>query len=194
MYTIMSLMSFFTSKRERTLWLWVLLIVFTIYATLGLMPSLSEYLRDRGLLTVAFVTGMLLVGGVILTKGLKVRPKGVEISVALGLAAVYLLMFMRMANPEERTHLMEYGVVALLIHETMLERTGNGRRIPVPALLAVLMTAVLGWIDEGIQWILPNRIYDFEDVIFNFLAAVIAIGGSLVLGWVRSRCPKRRLK
>ena len=71
----MTPMSFFTSRRERNLWLWILLIVVTIYATLGLMPSLSGYLRDQGLLTVAFVSGMLLIGTAILTRGLKVRPK-----------------------------------------------------------------------------------------------------------------------
>ena len=34
----------------------------TVYATLVLMSSLSGYLRDRSLLTLAFVSGMLLVG------------------------------------------------------------------------------------------------------------------------------------
>ena len=87
---------------------------------------------------------------------------------------------------------MEYGVVAIFIHEVLLERRKNGRKVPIPALLAVLMTSVLGWIDEGIQWLLPNRIYDFEDVTFNFLAAVIAIGASLILDWVRKRWSKRR--
>ena len=49
----MTRMSLFTSKRDWNLWLWVLLIAVTIYATPGLMLSLSGYLREMGLLTAA---------------------------------------------------------------------------------------------------------------------------------------------
>ena len=40
---------------------------------------------------------------------------------------------------------------------------------------------MLGWLDEGFQSILPNRIYDLRDVGSNALAA------SLVLAWVRRK-------
>ena len=61
---------------------------------------------------------------------------------------------MRMAL-EERTHLIEYGVVAVFIHEALTERASHGRRVPLPAALAVLGTALVGTLDEGIQAFLP---------------------------------------
>jgi hypothetical protein len=76
----------------------------------------------------------LLVLATVVTQGLKTRPGGAEISVALGVAAAYLLVFVRMAIPTERSHLVEYGVVALFIYEALLERASQGRRVPVPAL------------------------------------------------------------
>lgn len=178
-------MSLFTSRRERRLWLWTLLVVAAIYSTLGLARPLAGALRELGLLEALFMLGMLLVGAAILTQGLKTRPGGAEICVALGVAAVYLLLFARIATPEERTHLIEYGVVAVFIYEALTERTRQGRRVPVPALLAVLAASLVGVLDENIQALLPNRAYDIRDVLFNVLAALMAVAASATLAWAR---------
>ena len=178
-------MSLFTSRRERRLWLWTLLVVAAIYSTLGLARPLAGALRERGLLEALFMLGMLLVGAAILTQGLKTRPGGAEICVALGVAAVYLLLFARVATPEERTHLIEYGVVAVFIYEALGERASHGRRVPVPALLAVLAASLVGVLDENIQALLPNRAYDIRDVLFNVLAALMAVAASAALAWAR---------
>ena len=138
-------MSFFTSARERRLWLWALAVVVAIYSSLGLARTLAETLRDRGLLEASFVLGLLLVGATIVTQGLKTRPGGAEIGVALGVAAVYLMVFARMAIPEERTHLLEYSVVAVFILEALRERVSQSRRVPAPALLALLATTLVGF-------------------------------------------------
>jgi hypothetical protein len=183
----MSLRSLFTSDRERRLWLWTLAVVVAIYATLGLARTLSGILRERDLLDASFVLGMLLFGAAIVMQGLKRRPGGVEIGVALGVAGVYLMVFLRMAIPEERSHLIEYSVVALLIYEALSERQSNGRRVPAPAALAVAVTALLGLLDEGIQATLPKRVFDLRDVGFNALAGLMAMAAILALGWARRR-------
>jgi VanZ family protein len=51
----------------------------------------------------------------------------------------------------------------------------------------VVVTALLGWLDEGIQAVLPNRVYDIRDVGVNALAGLLAIAASLVLEWARGR-------
>ena len=182
--------SIFSSRRERRLWGWTLAVVTTIYATLGLARTLVGFLRDRGLFDRdlfdnLFVLGLILIGAAILVQGLKWRPHRVEIGVVLGIAAAYLLVFARMAIPEERTHLIEYGVVAVFIREALTERAGQGRRVPVPALLTVLATALIGLLDECIQIFLPNRFFDYRDVLFNVLAAVMAVAASVALAWAR---------
>ncbi|MCP4423975.1 MAG: VanZ family protein [Chloroflexi bacterium] len=183
----------FTSVRERRLWLWTLAVVAAIYSTLGLASRLAGALRNRGLIDEFFFFCFLLVLAAILTQGLKTRPRGIEIGVGLGVAAAYLFVFARMAIPAaERTHLIEYSVVALLIYEALTERASQGRRvIPKPALFAFALTVLLGWLDEGIQWLLPNRVYDIRDVGFNALAALMAIVGNLALSWVRRTVKKR---
>ena len=112
---------------------------------------------------------------------------------ALGVTAVYAMAVVRMGGTlEERTHLFEYGIVAALINQALRERAANGRRVPAPAVLALVATVAVGWLDEGLQALIPNRVYDSFDVVRNTVAALIGIGGSVVVGWVNERLDRRR--
>jgi len=136
---------------------------------------------------------MFLVGMTILTQGLRVRPGGIEIAVMLGIAAAYVLLVLRStASPAERTHLMEYGVVGVFIHAALAERVRQGRRVPLPPVIAVLVTAALGVVDEGIQWFLPDRVFDPVDMLFNFLAGATSVAAVVVLAWARRWTLRRR--
>ncbi len=185
-------MALFSSARERRLWLWTLAVVVAIYSTLGLARTMAGALREHGLLEASAVVGMLLLGASIVTQGVKARPGGLEIAVALGVTAVYLLVLLRMLSPEERTHLFEYGVVGVFILEALAERARHGRRVPVPPLLAILATAALGLLDECIQAFLPSRIFDPLDILVNVLAGTMAVSASVALAWARRRVEGRR--
>ena len=185
--------STFTSARERRLWFWTLAVLVAIYSTLGLARTLAVALGDSGLIGAGFfILGCLLVLAAVVTQGLKTRPSGAEIAVALGVAAAYLLVLVRMTSLAERSHLIEYGVVAVFIHEALTERANQDRRVPAPALLAVLATALLGVLDECIQMFLPSRVFDPMDMLFNVLAAVMAVTASGALRWARRRYAGRR--
>jgi hypothetical protein len=179
-------MSLFTSDRERRLWLWTLTVMVAIYSTLGPARTLVDALRERNLLRLSFVLVLLTVVVVIAGRWVKKRPGWGEIGVALGVAFAYLVAFVRIGSPEERTHLIEYGIVAVLIHQALQERVRNGRRVPAPAALTVAVTALLGLVDEGIQAMLPSRVFDVRDVFFNALAGFMAIVARLAMA------PQRR--
>ncbi|RMH17016.1 MAG: VanZ family protein [Acidobacteria bacterium] len=184
-------MAFFASDRERRLWLWVLAVVVAIYASLGYAPVLAGVLRQRGLLEATFVFCFLLVLATIVTKAFDARPRGVEIAIVLGVVAAFLMVLVRMEMPEERTHLIEYGVLGLFIHEALSERARHGRRVPLPPLLAILATAALGTLDEVIQAVLPSRVFDPRDILFNVLAGTMSITAGAALAWTRRRVEAR---
>lgn len=181
----------FTSARERRLWIWTLVVVVAIYSTLGLARTVAGELRERELLDSLFAWGALLVLAATVTLALRIRPGGAEIGVAFGVAAVYLLVFVRMALPEERTHLIEYGVVAVFIHEALKERASHGRSIPAPALVALGAATLIGAIDEGIQLLVPSRVFDPVDIFVNFVSALMAIVASVMLAKARLLRPNR---
>ncbi len=181
-----------SSDRERRLWFWAAAVVVAIYSTLGLARTLTGALREPGLVDAAFVLAFVLVVTAVVALGLRTRPRGIEIGVWAGIAAVYLLVLVRMAIPEERTHLIEYGVVAVLVVEALTERTSQGRRVRVPPVLAFLVTAVVGVVDEGLQGLLPDRVVDFRDIGFNALAALLAVVAWTVLRLMARRGRGRR--
>jgi alpha-L-fucosidase 2 len=181
-------MLLFTSDRERRLWFWTLVVIVAIYSSLGPSQLLAEWLRERNLLRISLGAVLLLGAAIIVWRWAKMRPGWREIGVGFGVTFAYLWALARVGvPPEERTHLIEYAVVAAFMYQALVERRRNGRTVPAPDAVTVLVTALLGLIDEGIQWLLPNRVFDVRDVFFNFLAGVMFISVALSLALVRRR-------
>ena len=63
--------------------------------------------------------------------------------------------------------------------------------MPAPAVLALVAAVALGWLDEGLQALIPNRVYDNFDVVRNSVAAAAGIAGSVVVGWVNAALDRR---
>ncbi len=162
------------------MWLWTLAAVAAVYSTLGLAGTLPPWLEEQGLGAILFSAAMLLVGATVVAQGLRNQSSLMEIGVVLGVAAVYLMFFLRLTLAE-RTHLIEYGVVASFIYEALRERTAHGVRVPFAALTAILLTGLIGTIDEFLQMLLPARVFDPIDILFNVLAAAMAVAARLVV-------------
>ena len=182
-------MSVFTSARERLLWVCTLAVVVAIYSTLGLARILDDQLGSYifSVWIWLFALGCILVLATVTFQGLGFRPGGREIGVAIGIVAAYLLIIVRMAMPTERSDLVEYGVVAVFVHEALLERVSQGQHVPVPSLLAIAIASAIGIIDGGIQWFLPSHVLDPTNMLFNVLVVVMAIMASVALRWTRRR-------
>lgn len=177
-----------SSDRERRLWVWALVVVVAIYSTADVARMLADALRESGLLELTsdmFNVGMFLVGAMILVQGLRERSRGVEVGFALGVAAIAIIGFARGISAAERSHLIEYTVLALIVHEALLERRDQGRRVPVPAVLAIAVTTLAGVVDECIQYFLPSRTFDWFDVLGDLIASLVAVGSSASLRWLR---------
>lgn len=178
--------SIFSSDKERGLWLWTVAVLVAIYSTLGLAPALADALRERNLLRITLAVALLLVAGPVAWRWVKGHRGWGEIGAVLGVVFAYWMAWVRAGSWEERTHLLEYGIVAALIHQALLERQRNGRPVQMPAATAVATTALLGLLDECIQAVLPNRVFDIRDVGFNALAGFLVVAARLAMA------PQRR--
>lgn len=185
-------MSLFSSRRERRLWIWTLIVVAVLYSTLGVTPVVAASPLFRNLNAALFLVGMMLVGATIISRGLKIQLTGLNLSIVLGVAAAYVLVFVRFTSTEERSHLIEYGVAAAFIHAALEERARQGRGVPFYPVPAVLATALIGVVDEFIQHFIPNRVFDPLDIAFNTMAAILAVATIAALGWAQKRTDSSR--
>ena len=118
----------FTSRRERWFWVLASIVVLAIYSTLGLAQVLADRVAEPRTLDHVMFWGAMVVFATILAAGFVTRPRPVQIVAAVGVIGVYWLAFARIASPADRTHLVEYSVVAILIYAALRERTSESRR------------------------------------------------------------------
>ena len=175
----------FVSKRERRLWTLMLAIVLVIYATLGVVVNLLQFLEDSMWGSGIFILGCCMLLLAVVTQGLKRFPGWKEMIAGLVMGGMYAGTLMYIEHSEERIHVIMYGVVALLIYSALLERASHDRRVPFHAILVIAAIAVIGSIDELIQLTLPNRVFDLVDILYNILASVMAVSLNASLRWAR---------
>lgn len=172
------------SRREASLWLLALAYMGLIFCTLSLVRPLSELLRKHHRLeefVFAVFGALALLIGVWLVR---YRPSWRQLAVLAAVAVLYAALFFYLELPEERIHLPEYGLLAVIFYGALAERRaatpraaaapGGGGASWWPALGASLLTAAAGWLDEGIQHLLPSRYYDLRDVVLNAVAGTLA--------------------
>ena len=182
-------MTLFTSKLEKLLWLVATLVLVVIFLTLFIGSPLLDLLSNQNIQGAIFLMGMILIAALIFYHGLKSTSLNKMTGVYIGLIAVYLMLFLRLGLPE-RTHLIEYSVLAIFIYQALNERIKNSKTSIKPALLAAVIACLIGVIDELIQLFIPERVFDFEDILFNCFAVVAAIGSSVFLQWARTKRKK----
>lgn len=172
---------------EARAWLALAAVQMIIWSTLGPAQTLAAALRARGVLvTTSIVLTSVALGGAIAIWARR-RPGPLEVAAGIGVLAAYLMVLVRIEAPEERTHLFEYGIIAVLALQALRLRSRAGGRVAHPWPAALVLAMGLGWIDEAIQGWLPGRVYDLRDVLFNALAALMALTSVAVLGYARSR-------
>ena len=82
----------------------------------------------------------------------------------IGVTTVMVLWtFSLRRSPEEAVHLLEYGVLAILLHRALRPTMPNN----LVFIAAALIGALVGTVDEVIQWISPSRYWDWRDLVLN---------------------------
>ena len=82
----------------------------------------------------------------------------------------YLLKY-QCKFPAERLHLVEYGLLAYLLYRALRLYLPSGKAY----IFGFLIASGFGFLDELIQYILPNRVFETRDVMTNVLAAGLGL-------------------
>jgi len=165
--------------RDRTVaWAWVATYSVGVYATLSVAPEIwgVAYRFTNGrvghLITLSAIGTVLWAFLRIHSQSLGIRAVGVVVLLA-GVYGVLLVELSR--SPAERLHLLEYGLLSYLTYRAC--RLSFEQR--TAAIVGAFVAALIGTGDEMIQWVLPNRVFEWKDVGLNVISSVL--GMTLVL-------------
>jgi len=166
---------------------WILVCAWTalIYLTLPMMPGVWAFLGKFA--WIPFVMKAGIIGAAAVSVIVLARKKYIRSVTSFFLlfllTGTYLWGVRVLSIPAERMHFIEYGVLAILVYRALVLNFKNG-----PAYTgAFIITSLIGWGDEGIQYLLPNRYFQWRDVGLNCASA--ALGLALVYVLTRDKRP-----
>lgn len=156
-------------------WLWVLLCTIIIFATVPIARGIQKFVyasigKDFFTNIVLFI---IICVSAILLYFFIFRFKIKKISQYIWILAcsgLYIYFTIKLRNyPEEAIHLLEYGLLSYFAFKA-LSRKVRDVSIYFTVTLFVLF---IGTLDELIQWALPTRYWDYNDVRINMLGGGI---------------------
>jgi hypothetical protein len=152
--------------------------VLVIYCTIPLVQHLREWFVDRwGESVIGYaVIASLLILSVAAFRQLRRahRPPLATIPWLIAISGIYLWWTSRLwERPEEAIHLLEYGLLGVLLYRALRSRVDDATVFISAALLAGLA----GTVDEIIQWMTPGRYWDFRDIGINSGSSALALVG-----------------
>ncbi|MDY6933632.1 MAG: VanZ family protein [Spirochaetota bacterium] len=152
----------------------VYVIVFTaiIYLTLPFARLISEYLRTHNLLKHSIY--ILIAVFIVICCYLIFRYIGyklINIITILLFFTIYVLIIQRYDIIVEKLHFVEYGILSYLIYNSLTEQLSSRLIYPV----SFIILTIIGWVDEIIQYYLPDRFYDIRDVCLNSLSGCLIL-------------------
>ena len=155
-------------------WLFVFLWTLIIYLTIPLARSIQEQVGEmwgRESFTYIVLISIVLAG---ITATLYLINRRVASwsnwlwLILVGLAFARYTYQLSPA-PEEALHFVEYGILGLLLYRALSHRIRDFSIY----VCAVLIGAIIGTIDESIQWAVPKRYFSYGDIWINFVAVAL---------------------
>jgi len=159
-------------KNKFLAWLWVALCTLAIFLIVPLARTIQKFVSShwgRSLFgySVLAVTAIAFLSLVyFLVFRLKIRSASNYIWLT-AVASLYIYFTLKLwRNPEEAVHFLEYGLLGFFLFRALsLSIRDNSIYF-----LAFFIGALVGIFDEILQWMMPNRYWDFRDAGLNALA------------------------
>ncbi len=142
--------------------------LFCLYASLGIARSVAEYLRTQNLLRLTVSALFSLVLPAVLLWRFSVTGRQRMLRRVMLLLILLAAAFILSHTPEERLHFLTYGLLGWLFSWTLEEQQ-------VSLFWPLLFVWLAGTGDELIQGLLPNRVFDLRDILFNGIAGAAGI-------------------
>nr|MBI2905163.1 VanZ family protein [Chloroflexota bacterium] len=161
-------------------------VVLSEYFSLPYSRNAVNYLQSRHwLLSAVLLTDLIVAAGLawLTVFYLKIRS-GAAYAMLGAVALVFGLLARGLKAPEEVTHFIQWGVIAMLVSFSV-EPFMNALR-PLVA-WATVASFALSALDEIIQLFLPNRYFQWRDMGMNVIGAALGLVVYFILRAYRNR-------
>lgn len=159
-------------RRENRLWSSLAIVIALIFSTIwtsGAFPSTAlPYLYA------VFGLALVIVSALIARAGSR-DDRALAIAFGLALAFLVLMMPLRLVSTAERSHLIEYCAVAVLLRETLRVRGLRGRPVQWPTIVTFVIVVIVGCADETLQETVATRHFDWRDIFVDACAAILGL-------------------
>ncbi|MBW0145222.1 VanZ family protein [Sphingomicrobium clamense] len=170
-------------RREVRLWTSLLIVVAIILSTIwtsGAFPTPA-----LPYLFAIFGLALVIVSALIARSGSR-DDRALAVAFALALAFIAFMVPLRLVSSAERSHLIEYCAVAVLLREALRVRALRGHAVARPTLVTLFAVVLIGLADEILQETVATRHFDWRDIFVNACAAVLGLAlyhlGRIVTG------------
>lgn len=161
--------------KEYQAWLIVALWVVVLFLTVPIARTLQSHIRSAlgdtsfGYIVIAIATISALYLIFYLYRQYS-KPQIAQIVWIVICASLIILYTIKLwANPIEAFHFVQYGILAGLLFYALSWQHSNVLIYP----LVILATSIVGIADEGLQWLIPNRVWGLSDIGINCMAGAI---------------------
>ena len=96
------------------------------------------------------------------------KPNVIKASILVLVLLAGLAFSWRLKLPQERMHILEYGLLGWLAGRDIIKKDKKIKGI----ILACLFSISVGLLDEGFQRILPYRVFEIRDIRINVLGGI----------------------
>ena len=163
-------------RKKSQAWLAVVFYLAFVFATIPLLPIawgvLNEYtagaVRYLGIVAVALAVLGATVGS---WRSLRRHPWSSGLILVFVVSAYAYLLNRFAVYPAERLHLVEYGFVSFFLFRALALHMSHGAAYA----MSFLLTAMVGFGDETIQWVLPERYFELKDVKLNIVSGGLGL-------------------
>ncbi len=161
-------------ESEKLSWCYVALGVVVVFSTIPVARALRDTVREQiGLQYFLYLAiALVLLGAYFAIKN--VLHRKLPLNARLWLLAIFGAflgyIYTLREIPEEAIHVSEYGILGLLVYRALTHRVRDFSIY----LMAALVVALIGVIDEYIQWLTPSRVFDLRDIRTNAIAGALS--------------------
>jgi uncharacterized membrane protein HdeD (DUF308 family) len=169
-------------RGKRLAWAGIFCYLLLIYLTLPYAPALQRWLlrawgdpaKQIGIIFSVLLGAAVLIYYLVRRKDhrLRVLISGVVLAALYVLAFKYLVLY-----PAEQFHFAEYGALSWMVFLVLIREQSLKKTIA----LVLLFGAAAGILDEVIQHFLPQRHFEWRDILVNLISSILGLAGVITI-------------